>query len=166
VSVLPGQISESPPCAADEQVYHGASLPPLPVVARLAGQFHDHEVLRRRKAPPMSGHFKIRRYVVSRQGSTVSEGRISLFPDSSYSGPVDEVNLYFRGDFFGDVVSNGQKTAVRALLSPHEFEHWYRILQSEKPVFLHWEDDQDKKLVTITLASSEEPPGEGIDRSG
>jgi hypothetical protein len=108
------------------------------------------------------GQFKIGRYIVSRMGSAAPEGRMTLFPHSDDQGPVDEALLFFRGSFAGDVVSHAGQTAVRAILPPTEFEHWYKIVQTEDPVFLRWEEQSDKTLLTISLSTGKEPPGEGF----
>ena len=48
-----------------------------------------------------------------------------------------------------------------------DFESTYQVLNTEKPVFLHWRTDpEDDKLIGIDLSTSEEPLGEGTpDRS-
>jgi len=120
----------------------------------------------------VSGQFKVGRYVVSRVAFEVSssaglepEGRIILFPHVDYSGPIDQAVLYFRGQFFGDLPTTPTVQAVRAILPRAEFEAWYRILRTESPVFLHWEDNSGNTLSLLSLSTGEEPPGEGVDQS-
>jgi hypothetical protein len=120
----------------------------------------------------MGDRFRIGRYVVRRQAfssdltsDTSVDGRMSLFPDAGYTGPIDEATLFFFGDFFGDLPSTGTLQGVRARLPVSEFDHWYKILQTEDPVFLSWEEKSDNTLLRLTLSTAEEPPGEGLDQS-
>jgi hypothetical protein len=52
-------------------------------------------------------------------------------------------------------------------LRASDFDATYRILNTEKPVFVHWRTDpEDDKVIGFDLSTSEEPLGEGTpDRS-
>lgn len=120
----------------------------------------------------MKYSFKIGHYVVTRIAYEVSdpadpgaEGRITLIPHADYDGPINQGVLYFRGPFFGDLPATSTVQAVRAILPRTEFADWYRVLRTESPVFLHWELKDENTLSILSLATTEEPVGEGFDQS-
>src|SRR4051794_15174021 len=57
---------------------------------------------------------------------------------------------------------NRQTGFVSVNLPLVDFEPMYQILNTEKPVFVHWRTDpEDEKLASIDVSTSEEPVGEG-----
>jgi hypothetical protein len=57
---------------------------------------------------------------------------------------------------------NRQTGFVSVNLPLIDFEVMYQVLNTEKPVFVHWRTDpEDEKLASIDLSTSEEPVGEG-----
>jgi hypothetical protein len=57
---------------------------------------------------------------------------------------------------------NRQTGFVNVNLPIADFEPMYRVLNTEKPVFVHWRTDpEDDKLASIDLSTSDEPVGEG-----
>jgi hypothetical protein len=57
---------------------------------------------------------------------------------------------------------NRQTGFVSVNLPAVDFDPMYRILNTEKPVFVHWRTDpEDEKLTSIDVSTSEEPVGEG-----
>lgn len=119
----------------------------------------------------MDGRFRIGRYEVSRFAFKMvnptdqpPEGRMTLHRhDDDDDGPVEQAVLFFRGPVFGD---RPTKKVVRAILPPAEFEPWYTILRMESPVFFEWEEnDDDETVLSLTLTTGKEPPGEGVDKS-
>jgi hypothetical protein len=57
---------------------------------------------------------------------------------------------------------NPETGFVVANLPVSDFDALYRIVNTEKPVFLHWRTDPGAApLLSIDVSTSEEPPGEG-----
>jgi hypothetical protein len=64
----------------------------------------------------------------------------------------------FANDATGFVVAN---------MRVGDFDPMYNLLQTERPVYVHWRIDPDEnKLLSIDVSTSEEPVGEGpVDKS-
>jgi hypothetical protein len=57
---------------------------------------------------------------------------------------------------------NRQSGFVSVNLPLIDFDPMYRVLNTEKPVFVHWRTDpEDEKLASIDISTSDEPVGEG-----
>jgi hypothetical protein len=57
---------------------------------------------------------------------------------------------------------NRQTGYLNAHLPAADFDGMYRILNTEKPVFVHWRLDLDEhKLLSVDISTTEEPLGEG-----
>jgi hypothetical protein len=78
-------------------------------------------------------------------------------------GSIRGVSLFFwerDPGAFGFV--NEDTGFVVANLPVADFQGMYAILQTEKPVFVHWRTDpEEARLASIDISTSEEPVGEG-----
>jgi hypothetical protein len=79
------------------------------------------------------------------------------------SGGVQTVAMFF---YEGEVPSLGylsrETNQLVANLPAADFEPSYRILMTEKPVFIHFRVHGDEnRLLSLDLSTSEEPIGEG-----
>jgi hypothetical protein len=57
---------------------------------------------------------------------------------------------------------NSQTGTIMANLPVADFDPTYHILQTEKPVFVHWRTDDDDAVISIDVSTTEEPLGEGM----
>jgi hypothetical protein len=78
-------------------------------------------------------------------------------------GGIGGVSLFFHEKAPGPLgFVNRQTGFVSVNLPLVDFDVMYRVLNTEKPVFVHWRTDpEDEKLASIDISTSEEPVGEG-----
>src|SRR5688572_27324348 len=78
-------------------------------------------------------------------------------------GELRQASLFFHDKEPSSLGCLNHKTGfVIVNLRAVDFDATYRILNTEKPVFIHWRTDvQDDALVGFDLSTSEEPLGEG-----
>jgi hypothetical protein len=88
---------------------------------------------------------------------------LTLLLEGAATSNLREVSVFFYegpAPNFGFI--NRKSGIVVANLKLADFEDAYRIVQTEKPVFVHWTTDPDEeKLMSFDLSTSEEPLGEG-----
>ena len=76
---------------------------------------------------------------------------------------VKEVSLFFHEGKIGPLgFVNEDTDFVNVNLPVADFDPIYRIINGEKPIFVHWRTDpEDQRLASIDVSTSEEPVGEG-----
>jgi hypothetical protein len=76
---------------------------------------------------------------------------------------VKEVSVFFHEGKTGDLGFVNEKTGfVNVNLPLADFEPIYHIIQTEKPIFVHWRcDPEEQRLAGFDVSTSEEPVGEG-----
>lgn len=85
-----------------------------------------------------------------------------LEPAPGYEGPAAAgAWLYFSPE--PPDLGYATESMVVARLPESLFRDTYHIVQTEKPVYLTWEQDEDgHRLVSCGVTTAEEPPGEGF----
>lgn len=99
--------------------------------------------------------------VGSHAGNSGGHSRyIVIEPKPSYSGPVDNVVIYFHAARPPDV---GYQTGnwVVGRLPEADFRDLYVMLQTEDPVYFFWGADTSSQLYWLGLGSDEEPLADG-----
>jgi hypothetical protein len=76
---------------------------------------------------------------------------------------ITSVSLFFHEKPPGQLGFFNRETGfLSAHLSAVDFEGIYKVLHTEKPVFVHWRlDPEEQHLASIDVSTSEEPLGEG-----
>jgi hypothetical protein len=77
---------------------------------------------------------------------------------------VTAVSMFFHEKVPAQLGFLNQGTGfLTANLAASDFDAIYRIVNTEKPVFVHWRLDPDEhRLVSIDVSTTEEPLGEGF----
>jgi hypothetical protein len=90
---------------------------------------------------------------------------ITLASKNQDSAPVKMVFLAFfpPGDSTGEASAGYQVGDwMRVYVPLAEFDDYWRLLQTEKPVFFLWRlEDASTRVLTFWMSTSAEPPGEG-----
>jgi hypothetical protein len=74
-----------------------------------------------------------------------------------------EVSIFFHEGKIHDLGFVNETTGfVNVHLPIADFDSIYHIVQTEKPIFVHWRcDPEEQKLTGFDVSTSEEPVGEG-----
>ena len=77
---------------------------------------------------------------------------------------VTAVSLFFHEKSSGRLGFFNRDTGfLTGNLPAADFDAIYRVVNSEKPVFVHWRLDPDEdRLISLDVSTSEEPLGEGF----
>lgn len=105
------------------------------------------------------------------QARYLGGGRVSYViwtdVDQPDSGTFKHVVMYFDDTPDDDEgYANPETGFVSPRLPIRLFDVYYRILQTEKPVYAHWIADAATKLTLFQLGTSKEPLGEGLADQG
>ena len=93
---------------------------------------------------------------------------LHLHPSSNEGDPVSRVLMNFAMESqesinIGYYDSKSKIIVVNPPLA--DFDSMYHVVQTERPVFFHWEADDEKepqRLLWFSLGTDEEPTGEGL----
>lgn len=113
------------------------------------------------------GAMRIGKYLFSRRifvgAAPYVESILELRQHVDDGGPIRSAMVYF-SDTTRDTYLSGDKISV--LLDTGEVDLWYRVIQTEDPIWFGWStSDEDGKVRFVGLSTSEEPPGEGFEVS-
>jgi hypothetical protein len=105
-------------------------------------------------------------YAVTRLSSAPggkSFDSLYIVPHRTYTGPITDVYIYFFRVPPSDM-GYVTPTAVVATPQANEFDGYYKIVQTENPVFFSWATlpNDPSKLAWASIGTGDEPPGEGI----
>lgn len=83
---------------------------------------------------------------------------------ASAEGGIKEVSIFFHEGKVNDLGFANDKTGfVNVNLPTADFDSIYHVVQTEKPIFVHWRcDPEDRKITGFDVSTSEEPVGEGF----
>ena len=117
---------------------------------------------------------QVQNYAVSISGLLsppvyVNQLRITPLPFVGNGNAVDVVTMTYSADVSSGSVGRALGRLVAGNFPSDEFEVHWQIMQTESPVFIEWTEDPTNQplLVSITLRTGGEPPGEGpADMSG